>query len=285
MSKFKFFSSSPDKIDLDMAIFCSQYNNPDFTEMDVCFDSVPSRQGNDTTNSEIHIFEEKLRVPKFEKLILRPRLFELLEGSFNQFGATLISGRSGTGKTALATGFAQRYQEVSWYSVQTPESDWNIFSKYFAACISGSTASLLHEPELPDGEQNLKQIAFLTEQIVAQSDEDDKSKVRLIVLDSAHHLFDSDWFSTFFYSLVGALDRNTHLLMLCRGTPSLPLWRLRSKQVLRVLDEKVLNFNLEETRELIGAFGIPLNAADSIHGKSFGRVSRIMEFIEKYSVK
>jgi ATP/maltotriose-dependent transcriptional regulator MalT len=81
----------------------------------------------------------------------------------------------------------------------------------------------------------------------------------LIVLDDAHYLFDADWFGGFFSSLLYSLSPASHLLILSRGTPSLPLWRLRSKQVLGVVDEKLLAFDIEETQRLFEKFGLRLN--------------------------
>ncbi len=285
MPKFKFFSSVFLKIVFAMAIFHSNHENPDFNELNAHFEFVPSNSQTETAEREIHIFEEKLRVPKFQKLINRPRLTELLENSLGQFGATLISGRSGTGKTALAADFADRYEQLCWYMIQSPESDWEIFSKYFASCLGVPAPKTENMPKNKGREQFLKQIAFMTEQMISRCSDGSQSKDRLIVLDGVHHLFDSEWFTTFFYSLVGALDSNTHLLMLCRGTPSLPLWRLRSKQVLRVLDEKVLNFNIEETKEIMSANGVPPTSAERLQLRSFGRVSKLLEFIDRHSLR
>ncbi len=263
-----------------MANFFSINENPDFSDDDVRFEFVPSPKRKEANRSEIYLIEEKLRVPNVEKQIERERLTELLNKSLAQFGATLISGRSGTGKTALAADFSRRYKKVSWYSIESSESDWDIFSKYFEASLTGQNPATLDQSVESEADRKLEKIAYFTERLVTEVHANDKSKERLIVLDDAHNLFDSEWFTTFFYSFVGSLGPNMHLLMLCRGTPSLPLWRLRSKQVLGVLDESVLNFNIDETHELINALGASTSAADKLFLRSYGRVSKIKKLVD-----
>src|SRR6476469_7896251 len=59
---------------------------------------------------EFPLLIDKLRVPvsdrEADKFVRRERLNTLLERSRTQFPATMISGRAGTGKTALAANFA-----------------------------------------------------------------------------------------------------------------------------------------------------------------------------------
>ena len=66
----------------------------------------------------------------------------------------------------------------------------------------------------------------------------------LLVLDNVHHLFDAGWFPEFFRQMIISLGPETRLLMLCRSRPSAPLWRLRSKQMLNVIDETIINLTL-----------------------------------------
>jgi ATP/maltotriose-dependent transcriptional regulator MalT len=103
----------------------------------------------------------------------------------------------------------------------------------------------------------------------------------LIVIDGVHNVFDADWFSEFFTTLLYSLTPDVHLILLSRSNPPLPLWRLRSKQVLGVIDEKLLAFTLLETQELFEKFSLPEEKTFQAFGKTFGRISRLKEFIEK----
>ena len=98
----------------------------------------------------------------------------------------------------------------------------------------------------------------------------------MIVLDDIHHLFDAHWFGDFFNLLLYSLPAGSHLLMLCRSRPPGPVWRLRSKQMLNVLDEKVIAFDLEETRVLFERLGLPASDAERAHRDSFGRVAKLI---------
>jgi ATP/maltotriose-dependent transcriptional regulator MalT len=223
---------------------------------------------------------EKLRIPKSTSQIQRPRLYEMLEHSAGQYGATLISGRAGTGKTALAADFARRQKRVAWYSIDPTDIEWGVFSHYFSECSR----------QLLDGRKRPKQRnadADLMQGNVAQflSDcfpqpKNGKSRVpALIVLDNVHHVFDADWFCDFFNLLIASMLPKTHLLMLCRSRPPAPLWRLRSKQMLNVIDEKLLGFTHEETREFFHVHEMPEQLADLVHKESFGRISKIKQFL------
>ena len=64
-----------------------------------------------------------------------------------------------------------------------------------------------------------------------------------------------------------------------------PLWRIRSKQVLGVIDEKLLAFNLDEIKEFFKKHGISDKKAANAHKKSFGRISRLKQFIESTLIK
>lgn len=270
-----------------MTMLYSFHENIEFGEEETHFEFIPaSTKKSKVKRSEIHLFTDKLRVPVFEQQILRPRLNELLAKSLSQFGATLITGRAGTGKTALAADFARQYQKVSWYSIDSSESDWEIFSQYFTASFNEKNlSSKLPEISTADSEKNLEEIAYFTEVLMSEISELSNDEPHLIVLDDLHHLFDSDWFTTFFTSLVFSLSPNTHLLMMCRGTPCNPLWRLRSKQVLGVIDEKVLNFNSMEAHELLSSKGFKPEIAKDIYDESFGRILKIKQLTKNYTNK
>ena len=101
----------------------------------------------------------------------------------------------------------------------------------------------------------------------------------LIVLDNVQHLFDAKWFNDFFSLIVQSLVPDIHLLMLCRSKPPLPLWRLRSKQRLSVVDEKLLAFSPDEAERLYQVNGIPREIAWKAHRDSFGRAAKLAQLI------
>lgn len=243
--------------------------------------SSTSRAGN-TAERPFHIFAEKLRIPTLETAIARPRLEELLEKSCAQFGATLVSGRAGTGKTTVAANFSAGYRNVAWYSVESADSDWSVFSHYFNAALM-KTASFGQSAEVSifqtDDESPQAEVSRFVSDLFSQVPGNTKNSPLLIVLDDIQHLFDTDWFTDFFTLLLPSLVPDIHLLMLCRSKPPLPLWRLRSKQRLNVIDEKLLAFSPDEAERLYQVHGLSGEIASRVNRASFGRASKLAAFI------
>jgi ATP/maltotriose-dependent transcriptional regulator MalT len=102
----------------------------------------------------------------------------------------------------------------------------------------------------------------------------------LIVLDDIHHVFDVPWFDDFFRLLLFSLPQDGHVIMLCRSRPPGPLWRLRSKQMLNVLDEKVIAFSDAEARKLFEAKGVSTRLVGEAQRHAFGRISKLLAFTD-----
>jgi LuxR family transcriptional regulator, maltose regulon positive regulatory protein len=229
----------------------------------------------------VKLFADKLRVPPVAEPIARPRLMEHLEKSLSQFSATLIAGRAGTGKTALAADFARQSECcVAWYKVDTSDSDWKVFSRYLSASFNLNCSN----ENFP--ENSPIEISATSESLAAQFVQTAGEKPVLIVLDDLHSIFDADWFGEFFNSFVPLLAPNVRLLLIARTLPPLQqLWRLRSKQILGVIDEKLLSFTQDETIELFRKHRLSPSAARSAHKTSYGKIARLEEIIEKKTAK
>lgn len=230
----------------------------------------------------IHVLREKLRIPRVRGAVERPRIEELLRRSLVQFPATLISGRAGTGKTTVAAEFARSQEHTAWYSVESSDVEWKVFAHYFATCILRAAKSRARVTKvLPDGsDPSQSTIATFLIDLFAEAETELFHDPMLIVLDGIHHLFDAPWFGEFFSLLLSSLPENANLLLLCRSKPPNPLWRLRSKQQLNVIDEKVLAFDLAETVELARRKRLSRSDAESAHSATFGRISKLIEIVE-----
>lgn len=229
----------------------------------------------------VKLLADKLRIPTVAEPVTRPRLFRHLEKSLAQFSATLIMGRAGTGKTDLAADFARQSDYcVAWYKVETADSDWKIFSSYLLGSINQNCSdnfAATDSIEIP--------VASMTESLAARFADAATEKPLLIVLDDLHSIFDADWFTDFFTSFVSSLSPNVHLLMIARTAPPLPLWRLRSKQVLGVMDEKLLSFTLDEAVELFHKHKLSPAIAHTAHKLAYGKAAKLAEIVEKKSAK
>lgn len=248
----------------------------DFSETNISYDDV-STLGAVTNYSpkteEFHLFGEKLRVPQLKDQLSRPRLSELLTKFSEQIGATLVTGRAGTGKTVLAADFARNYNQVAWYRVEAADSNWEIFARYFTESLKkcGFCKQNFRESAFRD------EVPALLENIFIQKAKKADKNPTLIVIDDVHHIFDADWFADFFNSLLFLLTPNTHLLLLARTSPAFPLWRLRSKQVLGVIDEDLLLFNFEEAKKFFAQAKIPLSSGLGFYKQSYGRISKLID--------
>jgi len=229
----------------------------------------------------VHILNEKLEIPQCAGLIERPRLIEKLERSLGQFAATLVSGRAGTGKTSIAAAYARTRKRAAWFTVESSDIDWNVFASYLAASVHRVAESKKAVGDSLHAVTNSSPAAMEIFLYVIASvlETDEKDHRPLLVLDGIHHLFDADWFGGFFNILQPSLSETADLLLLCRSKPPNPLWRLRSKQQLDVIDEKTLAFDRDETILLLKQVGRSQAEAARIHAETFGRVSKLLPFI------
>lgn len=225
--------------------------------------------GSKPKDDKIHIFAEKLRIPQFDGYVSRPRLGELFCKSLKQIGAMLVTGRAGTGKTALATHCSRDYDETFWYRVESADSDWRVFSGYLSAMF-----------KTPISETGGKDVSIFVENLFSEIEKTEEKKSRLIVLDDVHNVFDADWFNEFFHTALFSLSPETHLVFLSRSKPPFPLWRLRSKQVLTVVDEKVLAFDKAEAETFCQTFNLSNRKIAKIYKESYGRIGKLKTLAE-----
>ncbi|HKP83966.1 MAG TPA: AAA family ATPase [Pyrinomonadaceae bacterium] len=239
--------------------------------------STPSKGERDA----VHILNEKLEIPDYAGLIERPRLINKLERSLGRFAATLVSGRAGTGKTSIAAAYARTRKSAAWFTVESSDIDWNVFASYLAASVLRAVGSKKAVGDWLPALTNSSpaSMAMFLHNIVSELAPAEKDQRPLLVLDGIHHLFDADWFGEFFNILQPSLSETADLLLLCRSKPPNPLWRLRSKQQLDVIDEKTLAFDRDETILLLKQVGRSQAEAARIHAETFGRVSKLLPFI------
>ena len=222
----------------------------------------------------VKLFADKLCLPSTAGCIERPRLIGHLEKSLAQFSATLLTGRAGTGKTTLAADFARGGNfNVAWYKVENADADWNIFASYMAASFNQLNGKFAIDAEEIKRLEVASAAEFLAEKFAAAA----KEKPLLLILDDLHSIFDADWFAEFFNVFLPSHKSKVRLLLTTRAAPPLPLWRLRSKQILGVVEEKLLAFTTEETVELFRRHKLSAAAARTAHKRSYGRIAKLVE--------
>lgn len=213
----------------------------------------------------------KISLPAELPRISRFRLIEKLGGSLATCNLTVINGRAGTGKTLFATDFAwQCGRRVAWYKVDASDSDPTIFFRYLIASINRQRfgfGSIMIEDFLKSSMTGLAQsLAYELEQAAIPL---------LIVLDDLHLVYDAEWIAPFFSRFSPLLPAETHLIIIGRIQPPAPLWRMRSKQTLSIIDEAALDFTLDEIEMLLESYGLERSAASEVFTESRGRASRV----------
>jgi len=194
--------------------------------------------------------------------------------------STIISGRAGAGKTALAVDFAHRCgRPVAWYKVDAPDADPKIFFRYLIRSIQERRPGFGTKSVMPLVEAaELDLIAWLTEAFVYELTEGDSTHPLLIVIEDLHLVSDSDWLMLFFSRLLPLLPSEVHVLITSRGLPSAPLWRMRSKQSLVVIDEATLAFTRPEAITLFESYGLSSEQASIALDHTHGRAGALDDF-------
>lgn len=226
------------------------------------------------------LITEKITQPGRLSRISRARLISMLEQSMAAGCSTIISGRAGAGKTALAVDFAQQCgRAVAWYKVDAPDADPRIFFRYLIRSIqerrpgfgSDSLMALVEAPELDLPER----IAWLTEAFVYDLAEGESLSPLLIVIEDLHLVSDSDWLMLFFGRLLPLLPSEVHVMITSRSLPQAPLWRMRSKQSLVVIDEVALAFTRPEAIALFDSYGLSTEQASICLDHTRGRAGAL----------
>ena len=237
-------------------------------------------ESNDIRTPPGELIAEKIAIPKPFPTVSRPRLTGLLQNSLRSCTSTILSGRAGTGKTALALDFALNCgRRVCWYKVDAPEAELKAFFRYLIASIRrqrpgfGTTFSYLVGTMPPE------QIGLLAEAFVYDLG-DGGAEPLLIVIEDLHLVCDSAWLVPFFKRLMPLLPADVHLLITSRTMPPAPLWRMRSKQTLSVIDEEALAFTRQEATLLFKRHGLTQEHASLALDHTHGRASALARFAQ-----
>ncbi len=232
----------------------------------------------------MQIIPDKIALPLELPRVSRPRLLETLHESLTCCNSTIINGRTGTGKTMLANDFARRAgRRTAWYKVDAPESELPIFFQYLCASVATQRPGFGAKTLERLGEMvGLADVPLVVEYFVYELLESDEPL--LIVLDDLHLVYDAEWVVPFFRRLLPLLPPEVHIMLLGRGLPPAPLWRMRSKQTLQVVAEEALAFTLVEAEKLFASYGLPLEAAPGALEQTRGRAATLDALTRSVSV-
>jgi LuxR family maltose regulon positive regulatory protein len=223
----------------------------------------------------VQVIPEKITPPVELPRVSRERLLSTLDESLEGCNSTIIQGRAGTGKTMLATDFARRSgRRAVWYKLDAPDSELSAFLRHLCAAVATARPRFGEKVLERLGEQcGLDDVPLAVEYFVYELLESDSPL--LIVLDDLHLVYDAEWMVPFFRRLLPLLPPEVHVMLLGRSLPPTPLWRMRSKQTLCVVDESALAFTLAEARRLYASYGLSPEQAESALIETRGRAALI----------
>jgi LuxR family maltose regulon positive regulatory protein len=218
---------------------------------------------------------DKITMPADVPRISRPRLLGVLEDSMHCCNSTVLCGRTGAGKTLLTTDFAGRCgRRVAWYKVDAPEVEMDAFLGYLVAAVRsqhpGFGRKTLALMASGAGDAVLVAESFVYEMTMLEA-----SEPLLIVIDDLHLVYDAEWVVPFFGRMLPLLPAETHVILIGRTLPPAPLWRMRSKQTLRVIDEAALAFTTPEAEELFASYNLPTKQAAQARAETWGRAAAL----------
>lgn len=220
---------------------------------------------------------EKLQLPSPIRSIPRPRLLKLLDDSLRSSSSTIISGRAGTGKTILAVDFAEKStHSVAWYKVDAPENAATIFFRYLIHSIRTQRPDFGGDSleSMIEDQKYSSNIPRLAEAFVFELERGSGNPL-LIVIEDLHLIFDAEWMVPFFRRLLLLLPADVHIVITSRTMPPAPLWRMRSKQTLIVIDEEMLAFSREEAIQLFDQYGLNREQASIALDHARGRAAAL----------
>lgn len=221
---------------------------------------------------------EKITHPRNRPLISRHRLLDLMNQGLSSCSASVLIGRAGTGKTALALDFAlQAQRKIAWYKVDAPETDIKVFVQYLVASLSQAVEGFASKELVQIANQASEdQASKLADALVYELAEREMEPL-LIVVEDLHLICDAEWVLQFFQRLLPLVPSQVHMVITSRTMPPAPLWRMRSKQALLVIKEETLAFTRTEANELFARFGLSREeasiAVDHTHGRAAALVS------------
>ena len=233
----------------------------------------------DLAMANLEFITDKITPPATRSRVSRARLLRMLEKSVATGTSTIINGRAGAGKTSLAMDFAKKCgRRVAWYKVDAPDADPIVFFNYLVRSIQEcrpgfGVESLISLIEVT----RIEEMPWLADAFIYELAEGETAGPLLIVIEDLHLVSDSDWLVPFFSRFLPLLPSEVHLLITSRNLPAAPLWRMRSKQSLVVIDEATLAFTLPEAIALFESYGRSSDQASTALDHTHGRASTLDE--------
>jgi LuxR family maltose regulon positive regulatory protein len=224
----------------------------------------------------MQFIQDKVTIPRQNPRISRTRLLRVLQEGLDSCTSTIITGRAGAGKTLLAKDFAQNCEaRTAWYTVEAADSELRIFLRYLIESVRRQRPGFGREVLAHfTGSPGFEDIPTLAEAFLYELQEC-RGEPLLLVIDDLHLIYDAEWVVPFFRRLLPLLPHEAHLLIVGRSLPPTPVWRMRSKQTLCLIEEADLAFTPQEAANLFSSYGLAGDDARPALAQSQGRAAAL----------
>ena len=213
--------------------------------------------------------------PQRPNLVRRPRLTARLEEALRlRQRLTLVSAKAGSGKTTLVSEWLHRQERAAaWLSLDANDNDPRRFVRYVVAALQqldgqfGQAAlSQVEMAQLPQAETALE---TLINDLAS-------SAIPLILVLDDYHLIQNEWIHQAVGFLAEYQPPETHLILITRVDPPLPLARLRARGQMTEIRDRDLRFTPEEAAHYLNgvmALDLPVEALSTLEGRTEGWVA------------
>jgi len=196
------------------------------------------------------LLQTKLYQPPVQVgLVPRPRLFDQLNAHWRDRPLTLISAPAGYGKSVLASMWLKSINSPScWVSLDERDNDLRVFSAYLLAAVNKAF------PDISLRSQTLLETANpLSAHMLAGyllNDLDQVKQPFILVLDDIHLIHEQSVIELL-SELLKHPPRATHLVLISRQDPPIPIASLRAYRLITEIRLSDLRFTPAETAQLL----------------------------------
>jgi len=230
------------------------------------------------TATTMLLIPEKITLPALPTPLVRPRLMATLKSSLESCASTVVSGRAGTGKTFLAIDLARTCgRSVAWYKVDASDIELRVFLRYLVSSVAQQRPGFGEQTLAALDDSSADDSMTPADSFLYELLEYDGQPL-LIVLEDLHLVCEGEWLVPFLCRLLPLLPRKVHILITSRTMPPAPLWRMRSKQTLAVIDEGMLAFTRREASDLFATYGLSSELARAAYDRSRGRAGSLAAY-------
>ena len=202
----------------------------------------------DKTTTEFIIRTKLHRPPIHPHFISRPHLFERLE-NHRQRPLTLVSAPAGYGKSTLVSSWLEIADcPGGWISLDYGDNDLGTFVSYLIAAVQSMFPDACRKTLSFVNAMSLPSLSFLASSLV--NDLDLIEQPFILVLDDFHLIKDESVLDLI-KPLLHHPPRAMHLVLIGRRDPTLPIPKLRAKNLLTEIRTQDLLFNDMEIKKLL----------------------------------